>query len=246
MLEFVEKGQGPALLFVHAFPFDHSMWDAQVRHLEARYRVITPDLPGFGLTPDRPWSIAGAGEELRELLDKLGVSACTVAGLSMGGYIAIPFTAKYPQRVSKLVLAHTRARSDTELEKAARNGMIATLGREGTATLPDKLLPRLLGSKASASVRESVRTRIAKVTVNAAVHAVEAMRDRGDSTALLGGIQCPVLVIAGDGDAIIKLEDSRNMAASLPKGTLEIIPNTGHLSNIEDPAAFNTALDRFL
>jgi pimeloyl-ACP methyl ester carboxylesterase len=246
MLAFVEKGQGPVLLFVHAFPLDHSMWDAQIRHFEGRYRVIAPDLPGFGGTPDRAWSIAEAGEQLRELLHKLGVRTCALAGLSMGGYIAIPFAANYPETVSKLVLAHTRARADTDLEKAMRNGMIASLRRDGTASLPEKLLPRLLGPQVAPDVREGVRKRIEAANAEAAAHAVEAMRDRQDSTPLLARIQCPVLVIAGDSDAIIKPEDSRDMAAALPHGTLTVIPNTGHLSNLEDPSSFNSALDGFL
>jgi pimeloyl-ACP methyl ester carboxylesterase len=247
MLSFVEKGNGIPLLLLHAFPLDHSMWFAQADHFRARYRVVMPDLPGFGDSkPVRPWTISDIGNDLQELLDKLKIETCMLAGLSLGGYIALPFAARHPRRISKLVLAHTRARADTDIERAGRNDMIATLRKDGTEALPGKMLSRLLGPAAPATVREWVTQTIQRVDANAAIHAIEAMRDRADSTPSLQTIQCPTLVIAGDGDAIMKVEDARSMAAALPRGTLAVIPNTGHLSNLEDPPAFNRVLEEFL
>ena len=246
MLRFEEKGNGDPLLLVHAFPLDHSMWHPQVDFFKARYRLITPDLPGFGSTPGRQWTMAGVGNELLQLLDDLKIDKCVLGGLSMGGYIIIPFSARHPDRVSKLVLAHTRARADTEVERAARNGMIAAVRKDGNAVLPVKVLPRLLGPAPPAHVREWITQAMSRVDPAAVIHAVEAMRDRADSTPLLARIKCPALVVAGDGDSILRVEDARAMAAALPQGTLAVIPNTGHLSNLEDPSTFNRELDEFL
>jgi 3-oxoadipate enol-lactonase len=247
MLHVVDRGKGEALVFVHAFPLDHTMWSAQAEFFGRQYRVVTPDLPGFGLSGDtEAWTIPQVGDQLIAVMDELGIERCTLIGLSIGGYISLPLAINHPTRVSKLVLAHTRARADTETERAARNDMIGLLQREGIAALPGRMLPRLLGPQASAEVQNWVRQTIEGAETEAAIHAVEAMRDRADSTPRLSQVTCPTLVIAGDGDAIIKVEECRELAEAIPNGKLAVIPKTGHLSNIEDPAAFNKVLSDFV
>jgi 3-oxoadipate enol-lactonase len=247
MLSFTERGHGPALVFLHAYPLDSAMWRAQIEFFSDRYRVVAPDIFGFGASqPARPWTMSQMGDELATLLDRLRIERCTLAGLSMGGYISLPFALSQPGRVERLVLAHTRARADFEAERAARNAMIEGLEREGISTLPEKMLPRLLGPNAGEAVRNFVRASIERTTREADVHAVTAMRDRSDQTARLANLHCRTLVIAGSGDAILKVEDCQAMAEAIPRGEFVVIPGTGHLSNLEDPAAFNRALDDFL
>jgi pimeloyl-ACP methyl ester carboxylesterase len=247
MLGFREQGHGPALVFLHAFPLDSTMWREQSEFFSGRYRVIMPDVLGFGQSqPPRPWTMADMGAELLQLMDALAVQRFTLVGLSMGGYIGLPFALAHPERVERLVLAHTRARSDTDAERAARNDMIEGLKKDGIAPLPDKMLGRLLGPETRPEVRAWVRSVIERTGAAAAIHAVTAMRDREDHTSNLAKLRCPVLVVAGDSDAIMKVEDCEKMAAAIPGGQLQVIPKTGHLSNLEDPAAFNRALDRFV
>ena len=122
MLSFSEWGNGSALVFIHAFPLDSSMWQAQIEFFRERYRVITPDVIGFGTSqPARPWTMREMGEQLAALLDHLGIEKCTLAGLSMGGYISLPFALAHPTRVERLVLAHTRARADNGASRAKRH-----------------------------------------------------------------------------------------------------------------------------
>ncbi|HET9216030.1 MAG TPA: alpha/beta fold hydrolase [Terriglobia bacterium] len=247
MLNYIERGQGPALVLMHAFPLDSSMWRPQLDFFATRYRVITPDIIGFGGSqPARPWTMQQMGDEVVALLDELNIERCSLAGLSMGGYVSLPFTFAHPNRVQRLVLAHTRARADIDTERAARNAMIEELKKNGVGSLPDKMLPRLLGAAASESVRNVVRASILKTTAEANIHAVTAMRDRDDQTTGLGRLDCPTLVIAGSGDAILKVEDCQAMAQAIPGAEFVVIPNTGHLSNLEDPTAFNRAVDNFL
>ena len=247
MLSYTERGKGPALLFLHAFPLDGTMWHPQLEHFSDRYRVIVPDITGFGASqPPSPWTMPQMGEQLLQLLDRLQIKSCTLVGLSMGGYVSLPFALNNPQRVERLVLAHTRARADTATEQAARDSMINGLRNEGIASLPDKMLHRLLGSDAPAKVRDWVRSRIEKVSADAAIHAVAAMRNRDDQTRNLHQLHCPTLVIAGSGDAILPVTDCEEMAAAIPGGGFGLITNTGHLSNLEDPDAFNDTLDLFL
>jgi len=246
-LSFTEQVRGLALVFLHAYPLDSSMWRNQIEFFSNRYRVIAPDILGFGGSqPARPWTMSQMGDELAALLDRLGIGKCTLAGLSMGGYISLPFALSHKDRVERLVLAHTRARADLEPERAARNAMIDELKKTGTATLPDKMLSRLLGPDAGEAVRSFVRASIERTTADADVFAVTAMRDREDQTTRLAGIHCRTLVVAGSGDAILKVEDCRAMAEAIPQCEFAVIPRTGHLSNLEDPAAFNRVLDNFL
>src|SRR5436190_15459243 len=122
MLSFSEQGRGPALVLLHAYPLDHSMWQNQMEVFSRRYRVITPDVFGFGGSQrPRAWAMADMGNALLALLDQLNIGTCTLAGLSMGGYISLPFALAHPDRIERLVLAHTRARADFDAEKAARN-----------------------------------------------------------------------------------------------------------------------------
>jgi pimeloyl-ACP methyl ester carboxylesterase len=223
------------------------MWRAQVELFSYRYRVITPDILGFGASqPPRPWTMSQMGDEVLRLLDQLGIEKCTLAGLSMGGYIALPLALAHPDRVERLVLAHTRARADLETERMSRNGMIEDLKTSGISSLPDKMLPRLLGANAGEEVKSAVRALIEKTSPEADIHAVTAMRDRLNQTPHLGRLRCRTLVVAGSGDAILKVEDCQAMAQAIPNCEFVVIPNTGHLSNLEDPSAFNSTLEKFL
>lgn len=223
------------------------MWQAQVDYFSDRYRVIAPDVTGFGASqPPQPWTIPKMGAELLHLMDRLDIEKCTLVGLSMGGYISLPLALSHPDRVERLVLAHTRARADMESERTARTAMIEGLRQGGAASLPEKMLPRLLGPGAPPEVREWVRECIAEAPFEASIHAVTAMRDREDQTLNLGRLHCPTLVIAGSGDAILPVKDCEQIATAIPGGEFAVITNTGHLSNLEDPNAFNDTLDVFL
>ncbi len=243
-LHFHEEGRGPAILLLHAFPLNSSMWKPQIATLRNSFRCIAPDMRGFGTTPlAGPWSLEDAADDLAELLDTLSVERCVVAGLSMGGYIALPFCARHGGRVHALVLANTRARADTEIEKEARTGIIAALEQSGSAILPERMLPRLLKPNPDSQVVKTVRDIMAATTATGAIFALKAMRDRPDRTSELGRISCPVLVISGEHDAITRIEECRAMADTIPNGTFKEIPNAGHLSNLENPAAFTSAME---
>src|SRR5262245_51712136 len=104
------------------------MWAPQLGALSSRFRVIAPDLRGFGESqPPSPWTMEEMADDLNQLLDRLGVASTAVAGVSMGGYVALTFWSKYANRVRQLVLSNSRARADNDAEKAARNEMIAAI-----------------------------------------------------------------------------------------------------------------------
>jgi 3-oxoadipate enol-lactonase len=246
-INYVDQGSGAPVLLIHAFPLNNTLWEPQIGPLSEQYRVIAPNIRGFGGSgPASPWTIDEMCDDLNEFLEKLGMTTCVVAGVSLGGYIALPFRIKYPKRVLKLVLANTRARADNETEKAARNEMIAAIRQHGTAILPERMLPRLLKPNPLPDVSRKVRSMIEEVDASAAIHAVAAMRDRPDSSSALHRVDCPTLVVTGENDAIIRLEDAQAMADSIPGCKYVEISESGHLSNLENPAEFNRALFDFL
>jgi 3-oxoadipate enol-lactonase len=246
-MKVFDQGKGPAVLLIHAFPLNRTMWEPQFADLIPHFRVIAPDIRGFGESqPPSPWTMEEIAGDLHDLLNRLGIESCAIVGVSMGGYIALPFCSKYPQRIRQLVLANTRARADNDNEKAARNEMIAAIQQSGTAILPDRMLPRLLKPNSPQGVVTVVRKMIESVNSSAAIHAVTAMRDRIDFSSAVHRINCPTLVVTGEEDAIIRSEDSRELADSIPGSQFVQIPQSGHLSNLENPSEFNRALLDFL
>jgi pimeloyl-ACP methyl ester carboxylesterase len=246
-VNYLDQGKGPAVLLIHAFPLNHSMWTPQIGPLSARFRVIAPDIRGFGESqPASAWTMDEIAGDFNELLDNLGVTDCAVAGVSMGGYIALPFWSKYPGRVRQLVLANTRARADNETEKQGRTEMIAAIQQHGTSILLDRMLPRLLKPNPLPEVHRTVRSMIEGVNATAAAYGVMAMRDRADFSSALHRIECPAMVVTGENDVIIPAEDSRAVADAISGARFVQVPDSGHLSNLENPEGFNRALLEFL
>lgn len=246
-LSYIDKGSGPVVLLIHAFPLNHTMWEPQLGPLSSHFRVIAPDIRGFGASqPPSPWTMDDMAGDLNDLLDHLGIQDASLAGVSIGGYIGLAFWSKYPARVRQLVLSNSRARADNDQEKAARTEMIAAIQQEGASILPDRMLPRLLQPNAAPEVARKVRNMIEQATAPAAAFAVMAMRDRADFTPVLHRIACPCMVVSGTNDVIIPVHDSRAVAERIAGARFVEIPNSGHLSNLENPEAFNAALLSFL
>jgi 3-oxoadipate enol-lactonase len=246
-VNYVDTGAGSPVLLIHAFPLNLTMWEPQLEPLSAEFRVVALDVRGFGGSqPPSPWTMEGMADDLNEFLEKAGIAECAVIGVSMGGYIALSFWNKYPNRIRQLILSNTRARADNETEKAARNDMIASLEQNGSAVLVDRMLPRLLKANPSPALADQVRKIVESTNPSAAIHALTAMRDRPDLSKLLQRLHCPTMVITGAEDVMIRAEDSRAMADAIPGSRFMRIPGSGHLSNLENPDEYNRALLGFL
>ncbi|HKB01168.1 MAG TPA: alpha/beta fold hydrolase [Gemmataceae bacterium] len=250
-IAFEDAGAGPVVALLHAFPLDSGMWGPQIGELATRYRVIAPDLPGFGgsavsagLTMD---SIA---DVLAELLDHLGVNErIALAGVSMGGYAALAFARLYPQRLRALILADTKADADDEPGRANRDRLIQLATDRGPAAVLDQLLPKLLGPHTIAArpaTVQRVRALAGRQSTDGIVAALKALRDRPDAAPGLAHIAVPTLVVVGDQDAVTPPEKAMAMAAAIPNSQLVTVPDAGHLSNLENPDLFTAAVREFL
>ncbi len=249
-LAYADTGSGLPLVLIHGFPHDRRLWSAQVDGLLDRARCIAPDLRGFGHSSTAPpWSMDRYADDVAGLLDVLRIPHAVVAGLSMGGYVALAFWRRHRRRARALILAHTRAGADTDEARARRRDLMELGRKRGSGAVADAMMPGMVGKttrEKKPDVVEAVREMLASARVEGIVGALQAMMDRPDSTDTLATIDVPVLVIAGDEDALIPPEESRKMHQSIRSSRLEVISGAGHLSNMERPAAFNHIVSEFL
>jgi 3-oxoadipate enol-lactonase len=250
-LAWEEAGRGAPVVLLHAFPLNRKMWTPQVAALSSRWRVIAPDFRGHGESgaAAEDSTMERLAEDVRGLLDHLKLERVALAGLSMGGYVAFAFLRCCPERVRALILADTRASADTE---EARKGRFATADlaeREGSAAIAEMMVPKLLAPgtlERKPEVVAAVREMILEASPAGIARALRGMAARAASFDLLPQIRVPTLIVVGEQDGLTPQADSEAMAKAIPGSRLAQIPEAGHLSNLEQAAAFNSALTHFL
>lgn len=250
-LAYEEAGQGRPVVLLHAFPLSRAMYRPQREALAASCRLITPDLPGFGDSPlVDPATAEAMADAVAALLDKLAIRERVVlGGVSMGGYVTFAFVRKYAERLAGLILADTRAEPDDDTARANRDKMIAFASANPASAVVEQMLPKLLGATTMAKqpgVAEEVKRIASAQSTAAIVAALKGLRDRPDSRPTLELIRVPTLILVGREDVLTPPALSESMAASVPGAMLEVIEEAGHLSNLEQPSVFNTAVRTFL
>ena len=220
-LAYEDVGAGEALLLLHAFPLSGAMWRPQVAAFQGRYRVIVPDLRGFGAS------------EVRE-------------GPALMEQFAADLLALCDQRVWALVLADTKAGADSAEAQAAREANARLAESQGAAALADKMIPSLLATTTGAEVRAELRTMIQANPPQGLAAALRGMAARPASFATLAALSVPTLVIVGSEDGLTPPAEARAIQAAVTGSQLVEIAGAGHLASIEQPVLFNAALEAFL
>jgi 3-oxoadipate enol-lactonase len=247
-LEYDDIGNGVSLLLIHAFPFDRTLWRPQIAGLSQIYRVIAPDLRGFGQSSETDGEVVTMDQyaaDLKSLLDSLNIKQAVIGGISMGGYIALSLYAQYPDRVKGLILANTRAVPDSDEARQARLANADKVGEAGSRFLVDTMAPKMLGAAPKPESAITVRSMMARQRAAGIMSALRGMAARPDRTALLRFATVPVLIVSGTADALIPAADSEAMRALAPNSRLVIIPDAGHLSNLDKVDAFNHVVREF-
>ena len=241
-----------ALLLIHGFPFDHSMWRHQLAAL-SRWQCVAPDLRGAGTAhvpaPPEEYSMGSYAADLMHQLSARRIKSAVVCGLSMGGYIAFELLRQYPKRVRAVILCNTKASADSPEAKRARDQLAEKARAHGAKAVAAELVPKLL-SRATHDrqphVAKEVTELIERQPVAGIVGALHALRERPDSTPLLGQIRVPVLVLAGEEDQITPAAGMQEMARAIPGARFALIPDAGHLTPLEQPMTVSAALVDFL
>lgn len=251
MLNYQTSGQGMPLVLIHAWPLSSNMWSHQLETLKNKAMVIAPDISGLGKSSRmRTPSIETVAQQVAEILDHLKVKdPIVIGGLSIGGYVTFEFVRQFPERVRGVGLFATRANADTPEVREKRFKNIEFLETHSLDEFLPRVIPNLLGKTTITSkpeVVEKVKSLILENNPEGICDMLQAMAARRDSTQLLGEISLPTLVVAGEEDGFVTVEESKAMYAKLPNAEFHVIPKTGHLLNLESPEVFENIISEFL
>ncbi|MCW8407546.1 alpha/beta hydrolase [Legionella sp. PATHC035] len=247
-ISYNDVGEGKPIVLIHAFPTDQRLWQAQQEGLKANFRVITLDLWGFGQSSSvdgHAIPMSEYADEIKELLDYLKIDRAIIGGESMGGYIALAFLDKYPNRLLGLVLANTQSVADSLETKAAREKTALEVLENGMDKLIDGFMVKALSSNASLEIKTYLHHILSLQKSTAAASALRGMALRNSTSSLLATTALPILIITGEMDQVIPPQQSMDMHSLAKNSQLIILPNTGHLSNLEQPTQWNQAVIDF-
>ncbi|HET8645815.1 MAG TPA: alpha/beta fold hydrolase [Vicinamibacteria bacterium] len=250
-LSFEVRGQGPPLLFLHAFPLGQAMWDGQAEALARRFQVVRFDARGFGGSPpgEGLLTMERIADDAALLLDHLGLSRAVVCGLSMGSHAALALVRRHADRLRALVLCSGRAGADSESARQARAELAEKVRRDGAAAAAQAMVPRLLG-RTTQEQRPQVVARVRDMVLanppRGIADALAGLAARADSTPTLREVRVPTLVLGGEEDLLTTPEEARRLHEGIAGSRLQVLPGAGHLMNMEDPPAFDAALHGFL
>lgn len=251
-MAYDENGSGTPLVFVHGYPLSRKIWDPQLKGLANVTHMLAPDLRGHGDSPapeganwmhDMASDIAGLMEQVSFPIPAV------ICGLSMGGYVTFGFYRQFAPRLSGIILAATRAGADSEEGKQARDKAAAMAREKGAAAVVEDMLPKMLSPKTYRDKPElvaQVQAIMNSVPAETMVADLMGMRERVDATVTLEEIDLPVLILHGADDRLIPVKEAEKMHNLIRRSKLEIIPEAGHLLNMEQPERFNAAVEQFL
>jgi 3-oxoadipate enol-lactonase len=237
----------PVLVMVNSLGTDVRMWDVQVALLSRSLRIVRYDCRGHGASdvPDGPYTIERFGLDLLALLDRLQIKRAHLCGLSLGGVVALWFSARYPERVISAVFANTAARIGSEETWNARIDAVRT---GGMAAVRDTVLERFLSEGFRQQHPETTRQigeMIEATDPHGYIGACIALRD-ADLRGMVSTIRVPSLIVAGDLDESTPESQARELHAAIAGSQLVVLREVAHLSNVERPEEFSRYVLTFL
>lgn len=240
-LAYVREGSGAALVLIHGYPLDHSIWNKVIPLLADTFDVIAPDLRGFGRSTgaEREFGMADYAADLAGLMDALGLRQAALVGHSMGGYAALAFARAYPARVRGLGLISSQALADPQDRKEGRYKTAQDVSRNGVGGVAEGMASKLTADPA---LQASMQGLMKEQSVPAVTGALRAMAERADAMDLLKAFQLPLVLVHGDADALIPLERAREVEAAVLQSRLFALSGVGHLPMLEAPEKTAAAL----
>lgn len=237
-------GRGVPLMLLHGYPLDSRLWDRVVPLLCTEFLCIAPDLRGFGCSDEEPksFSMANLAEDCTKILDALQIrQSIALCGLSMGGYVAMEFAQRYPERLARLIFTNTRANADDSAGMAMRRSAAGMALTEGVPQVVLPMLSKLLSRHTIASqpeVVELVRSMMLETRASTIAWAQLGMAARVDFQRKVREWTMPVVCIAGAEDPITPPDVLEQMARELPNAQFHCVENSAHLTPLECPQEF--------
>ena len=247
-LAYDAAGSGETVVLIHGHPFDRALWAPQLAALQGSFRVIAPDLRGFGHSPVTPGQVTMReyAADIEELLDSLNITRAAAVGLSMGGLVAMEMTTAHPERYWALGLVATTAEPPSPQDRKIREERADATERHGMSVLVDYMHTGLYSPTCPPEIRAQVDAMMAAAPPAGAAAALRGRALRPDYRPLLKTLDLPALVVAGTADPWSNAGVTAEIASSLRRPELVTIDGTGHLPNLEAEAEFNDALSAFL
>jgi len=243
-LAYERYGEGTPLVLLHGYPLDHHIWDAVVPLLRDKFKIILPDLRGFGnsITSNEPYSMDDFASDIANLLDHLHIDKTAIAGHSMGGYVALAFARLFPQRVNGLGLIASQVLADSAERKDGRYKSATDIVANGIQSVVDTMTPKFTSNKA---IQTNARKIMQRQQPAAYIGALKAMAERSDSSNLLPTFTFPVVVLHGDDDELIPIDRAREVKNVVTHAHLTELKGIGHLPMMESPKETAKALSVF-
>lgn len=240
-LSYTVYGSGQAIILIHGFPLDGSIWHEVATEVAKKYMVIVPDLPGSGQSTfaGDTLSVEDMAESIQLILQAEGITKAIIAGHSMGGYAAMAFAELYPQSIAGLGMIHSTAAADTEEKKEQRRKSIALFNKEGGKDpFIRQMIPALFAESAKTALKEAINTvtELALLTESRSLTAFyNAMINRPDRKPILYNSKVPVMWAIGEDDSIIPAKNLTQQTSLSNVNFVHTYGNCGHMSMIEKP-----------
>jgi pimeloyl-ACP methyl ester carboxylesterase len=249
-IAYEDQGTGAPIVFLHAFPLNRTMWTQQAAVLSRQFRTVSIDLRGLGESDAPFWrySMEQYVRDIQALLTFLRIEKALFVGLSLGGYLEFALYRMHPELIRGLVLADTRAEADKAEQIQWRFNLAQRTAAQGPSAVIEDMLPKLLAPARydrDPALVAKVRAMLSAAPVPGIIGALTAIAERPDSTDLLPGIAVPAMVIVGADDVLTTTADAERIAQGIAGAELVVLPEAGHLSNLEQPDRFTEAVERF-
>lgn len=252
-IHYVDEGGGDdPVVLLHAVPLTSAMWEPQVQALSRSYRMIAPDLAGFG-DSDAPedageWRVEGWADDVIGLLAVLGLDHVTLVGASLGADVALAVTRRSRDMVGALVLAGLRGAIGAEEERQRLEQARWLADGGDPAPIVDELVNDLVGTETTGrgQVVKQVRWMMDRTPPAGWARGLEAMIRRPDPVAEVAKVDMPTLLVAGEDDRLAPPDEARELAGDVTGAGVVEVPRSGHLPSMENPAVFNRALEDVL
>lgn len=242
------RSDAPRLLLLHGFPMDRRMWTPAIALLVEEFHVYAIDLPGFGDSARiaETQTMAGMADWLARFMEAAAIAPPVIlCGLSMGGYIALEFAARHPERFSHLVLCDTKTAADSDEARATRIALADSVAETGMRRIAESMLPKLVAPQSlsrGGEVISALREMILGCDPASVAAVSRGMAARRDTTEVVAGLQVPLLSIVGESDSLTSPELMKEFTDVARQGRLVTIPEAGHVCPLEQPQAFAAAV----
>ncbi len=239
------------IIFVHGFPYDHSMWNEQVKFLSSSYNCISYDIRGLGESPagDGQFTMESFVDDLEYIIDELNVDKPVLCGLSMGGYISFRAVERMEEKFGGVIFCDTKPEADNNEAKLKRAAGIKKINEEGLEVFVKGFVPNCFAERSIKRIGKQYENIIAKSSSFDPVGVkgcLLAMIGRNDTAGYLPKIKIPSLVLCGEKDKLTPPDTMEIIAGNIGGSRFIIIPEAAHMTPIENPAAVSKAISEFM